>query len=514
MRLDNAFGSRAAPNSPTGTTSSFTTQWLKPKTLGPPYSTLPLGHQAYQMDPFSKHHNPGERQENMRRSTASPFLSLIWQYDWKSRIHAVNTRVRELEQRLTGWYMTLPIANIDDGAQPYHQQPLVDRITYFHFMLAYYGAVIRLQSIVVWMHTLLFLDNNEDESFSSIEIAIDKENVGYVGSTTTRKLGALISFYLVKSDKTSLVLPSTLGNNSRSIHHQRRQRPKTYTARWANWLARTGNENEQTSKVLDSASLQDQMGQHVDLIHDEVSEMAVMAWKRCTEAALAMAEAAKAVMRDSPTTTSRTPTSFISGVALNSPPPLATRQHPSLSKIPPISLPPLMSSRSAQDAKENSGNHDNYNQTGQPYYNNTDQNQSFVGMHLKTAPREEDEPATSFRSPINQQSPHSSPYQQQPHHHHHSSMPSVYGVNDAASHMRFAPFTTEALDLAIKVHQLNVQTILPKWDVITKTGTDSISRVISVTPCTIVEAQNSIQPLVHLLKEIQPYWRMIESRID
>ncbi|KAJ1964072.1 hypothetical protein GGI12_001663 [Dipsacomyces acuminosporus] len=240
----------------------------------------------------------------------SSSTSSIWPPDWRSRMRALQERVAALEAQFTEWYSSLPIAQYVRKPYLYSQLPLQDRITYFHQQIVYYGGVIQLQSLVVMTQGLLLPDSVDDElptfGFPSSG-SPDAAKLGLGPSGLTSMLWRLLMDMDVnKQFAADFKFRRHLSDAKEPFEPSYSSRRRQYGAN-AGWPPRRQYGGRGSISGADSALLGDGAdgegdmpllpldadGNSPEIIREELQRMVQAAWRRCTEAAIAMSTAVK-----------------------------------------------------------------------------------------------------------------------------------------------------------------------------------------------------------------------------
>ncbi|KAJ1996378.1 hypothetical protein GGI25_000442 [Coemansia spiralis] len=235
----------------------------------------------------------------------SSSASSAWPPDWRSRMRVLQERTAALETQLTEWYSSTPIAQYARKPYLYSQLPLQDRITYFHQQIVYYGSVIQLQSMVLMAQGLLLPDTVDDSSavlgLSSIGSPQHSSSFGL--STLTDMLWrSLMSLDIGTDDQARRPTGDVLGEAG---YTPRRRQFGTLSGWSGRRSYRAGMDGMQGDSGFGSHGDNiddgddtpfvplDEGGNSPEVVREELQRMVQAAWRRCTEAAIAMSTAVK-----------------------------------------------------------------------------------------------------------------------------------------------------------------------------------------------------------------------------
>ncbi|KAJ2512627.1 hypothetical protein H4217_006786, partial [Coemansia sp. RSA 1939] len=489
--------------------------------------------------------------------------SSAWPPDWRSRMRVLQERVAALEAQFTEWYSSMPIAQYARKPYLYSQLPLQDRITYFHQQIVYYSSVIQLQSLVLMAQGLLLPDTVDDSAAapgSVVSVSSPEYDPFFGPSALTDMLWR--SLIEMETD----CRPNTGTNHQRhpsdvvgdpAYASRRRQfssLPSWTSSRRPYRVGGDGLQGDEKSAgddALRSVPL-DEGGNSPEIVREELQRMVQAAWRRCTEAAIAMSTAVKRATE-------------VRRVASANP------------KMPyydptfrPQVLPPYRGDVVSSDRSENhspfasaasSSRHGWMPAAGET---NPPSQQSLSSGSL---------PAHGYSDgprlpPIDRRGSGGSsghlPYQQQQHHHHQQQQPpppplvshgdspsapssarfvdSAAGpgqvLDDATVFMRFNMFTCSAVYIGAFIHMQNIK-LIPRWEEAARgqdktaakagemrRGVGDVGMVSGVDerdlgilppplpprlpspPCALDKARDGVKPLVKILEGMAPYWRV------
>ncbi|KAJ1906892.1 hypothetical protein LPJ81_001092 [Coemansia sp. IMI 209127] len=233
--------------------------------------------------------------------------SAAWPPDWRSRMRVLQERVAALEAQFTEWYSLMPIAQYVRKPYLYSQLPLQDRITYFHQQIVYYGSVIQLQSLVLMAQGLLLPDTVDDSAAAPALAPIgspDYDSCFGPSALTDMLWRSLLDMELGQRHNAGSQgqRPQNDVVSDPAYSSRRRQfgSLSSWAARRPYRAAMDGAQGEGHGHGDDSANDDsmafvplDESGNNPEIVREELQRMVQAAWRRCTEAALAMSTAVK-----------------------------------------------------------------------------------------------------------------------------------------------------------------------------------------------------------------------------
>ncbi|KAJ2315078.1 hypothetical protein H4R23_001905, partial [Coemansia sp. Cherry 401B] len=493
-----------------------------------------------------------------RGGWTAPAVNAAWPPDWRARMRVLKERAAALERQFADWYSSMPIAQVARKPYLYSQLPLQDRVSYFHQQLAYYGGVIQLQSLVVMAQGLLLPDAVDDESG-----VLGQATHGFGPSALTSMLWRLLTDTDAGADVRSSRGGGSGGEGGELGYTPRRRQ----FGMQPGWGARRGysagmddayrdglGEEDQPPPILDES------GNSPEIIREELQRIVHAAWRRCTDAAVAMSSAVRRatevrrVASANPNAPYYDPTFRLQvlppyrgdGARDRSSPKAYPESHVGLGIAPQFDRAPATSEiRSSPHRQHHAG-------APKPAY------PELVAQH---APLDQREPAPTAYSQYHQLPPLSAPLQQQQQQQQQADSPAVPGfdgfadsapgisqaLDDASLPMRFNMFPCLAVYTAACIHLHNLR-LTPRWEeaarshheaavkanearVLQSNGTgrmpgpdDGVEPGLGMlpnpqdvgvlppppppAPCTPDQAREGIKPLVRLLEGMSQFWRV------
>ncbi|KAJ2551659.1 hypothetical protein EV175_003610, partial [Coemansia sp. RSA 1933] len=494
------------------------------------------------------------RQRFSRTSHAgwvSASTSAAWPPDWRSRMRVLQERVAELEAQFTEWYSAMPIAQYARKPYLYSQLPLQDRITYFHQQIVYYGCVIQLQSLVLMAQGLLLPDTVDDSAAAP--------GLASIGSTEYDPLfgpSALTDMLWRSLMDMEIGQRHGAGNQQQRLQNDIVGEPAYASRRrqfgsLSSWAARRpyragmddtqdeGHGHGDDGANDDGMALVplDEGGNSPEIVREELQRMVQAAWRRCTEAALAMSTAVKRATE-------------VHRVA---------SANPKVSYYDPTFRPQVLPPYRGDVASDRIETHSPFAAASSSRLGPI----PAVG-EMTTSPQQHHSPSISLPPahgytdgprlpPIDRREPsgpsaHILPYPPStaPSHSNSPGMPgagrfaeSALGpgqvIDDATLFMRYNMFTCSAAYAGAFIHMQNLK-LIPRWeeaarghsetaakanemriagDVAMASGRDEqdlgflpppLPPPLPSPPCALNKARDGVKPLVKLLESIMPYW--------
>ncbi|KAJ2851979.1 hypothetical protein GGI22_005223, partial [Coemansia erecta] len=233
--------------------------------------------------------------------------SAAWPPDWRSRMRVLQERVAALEAQFTEWYSSMPIAQYVRKPYLYSQLPLQDRITYFHQQIVYYGSVIQLQSLVLMTQGLLLPETVDDSAAAPGLATIGSPD--YDPCLGPSALTDMLWRSLMDMEVGQRLNAGSQGHKSQNnvvgdpaYTSRRRQfgslsswaarRPYRAAMEGAQGEGHGHGDNSVHDDSMPFVPL-DESGNNPEIVREELQRMVQAAWRRCTEAALAMSTAVK-----------------------------------------------------------------------------------------------------------------------------------------------------------------------------------------------------------------------------
>ncbi|KAJ1862608.1 hypothetical protein LPJ73_000717 [Coemansia sp. RSA 2703] len=501
--------------------------------------------------------------QNSRSGWHSSSVGAAWPPDWRSRMRVLQERVSALEARFTEWYSSMPIAQYARKPYLYSQLPLQDRITYFHQQIVYYGGVIQLQSLIVMTQGLLLPDTVEDGHvpFGSGDGGIE------LGTLTNMMWRSLMDMETMSSARQS----GGPGDSRSHGHAVEGSGEPVYGSRrrqfgmHSGWTSRRqygsiGGGDDDTHYVP-----LDEDGNSPEIIREELQRMLQAAWRRCTEASIAMSAAVKRatagrrVASSNPHTTYYDPTfrpqvlppyrgDVVSGDSSSSNFATMRGTLSSSSMVPaaaaPSHMPQYERVPNAGDMRESpqqphSSGTMSHGSADRPLYPPIDRRSSGPPAHAPY-PQPMQPPYAATLPPVHNPSALAD-----------SAAGPGQVVDDATFFMRFNLFTCTAAYVGAFIHLQNLR-LIPRWELSIQrhseavaknnemrsmhaTGPSSMPGVgmgdergigllpdpqdigalppqlppsLPPLPCTQEQAREGFKPLVRILEGISPYWRV------
>lgn len=223
---------------------------------------------------------------NSRTGWKSLSTNSTWPPDWRSRMQVLQERATALESKFTEWYSSLPISQCSRKPYLYSQLPLQDRITYFHQQLVYYGGVIQLQSLVIMTQGLL------------LPTVSDHVDIGTSGSLNLNTLTDVLWRSVMNMDLSQQPQTGNPWQSKQQVDSMYGRHHRPYGAAHSGWATgrqqhKSDNPNHSTFSSLPPIIPLDEHGHSPEVIREELQRMVQAAWRRCTEAAIAMSVAVK-----------------------------------------------------------------------------------------------------------------------------------------------------------------------------------------------------------------------------
>ncbi|KAJ1827809.1 hypothetical protein LPJ56_001460 [Coemansia sp. RSA 2599] len=464
-----------------------------------------------------------------------------WPPDWRTRMRVLQERAAALETQFTEWYSSTPIAQYARKPYLYSQLPLQDRITYFHQQIIYYGGVIQLQSLVVMAQGLLLPEAVDDASTGFAYSAGRTSEVDgcAIGPSA---LANMMWRSLMDMDPAGAVFGGASPADARArsqandgsgdaIYAPRRRQygmPSAWQPRRHYALA-GGDEDDAALVPLDED------GNSPEIVREELQRMVEAAWRRCTEAAIAMSTAVKRatevrrVASANPNTTYYDPT------------------------FRPQVLPPYRG-----DVGSNGRSGAVYGGDRGLYAGNMARHERTpLAGEMRASPQQPHSASMAAHHQVQNHNPNQNHQQQQ------ASLAApgqgAFGdsaagpgqvVDDATFFMRFNMFTCSAAYVGAFIHLQNLR-LSPRWRLAAQRHGDAVSQSSEMRalqgagaaamaaglgdgrdlemlgdpqdigalppqlppplpppPCTAEQARESVKPLVKILEGISPYWRV------
>ncbi|KAJ2080204.1 hypothetical protein H4R24_003254 [Coemansia sp. RSA 988] len=235
-----------------------------------------------------------------------PSVASAWPPDWRSRMRVLRERAAALESQFTEWYSSMPIAQLARKPYQYAQLPLQDRVTYFHHQIVYYSCVIQLQSLVIMTQGLLLPDAINDEivqpEYLGTQSAGASANIG-PSALTNILWRMLMGVGNVAGDGAEQRGSGGTGDSNSDLHYAPRRRHFGMHSAWsahrsystlgevlgADDMDHHGSVDEDYA----SPTPLDEGGDSPEIIREELQRMVYAAWRRCTDAAIAMSAAVR-----------------------------------------------------------------------------------------------------------------------------------------------------------------------------------------------------------------------------
>ncbi|KAJ1668267.1 hypothetical protein EV178_000612 [Coemansia sp. RSA 1646] len=486
--------------------------------------------------------------------------SSAWPPDWRSRMRVLQERVAALEAQLTEWYSSMPIAQYVRKPYLYSQLPLQDRITYFHQQIVYYGSVIQLQSLVLMTQGLLLPDTVDDSTaapgLASVS-SLEYDPLFGPSALTDMIWRSLMDMEIGQRPNAGSQLQraqnDVVGESGYSSRRRQFGGHPSWAARRPYRAGMDGAQGDGHSHGDDSANDDsmpfiplDESGNSPEVIREELQRMVQAAWRRCTEAAIAMSTAVKRatevrrVASANPKMSYYDPTfrpqalppyrgDVVSGdrsspgnTENHSPFAAASSRFGRMSAINEVQTPPQQPLSS----------------TSQPAHGYAD------GPRLPPIERRESG-GPSGHPPIQHQYP-----QQQPLAPHGNSPGALNAgrfvdstaspglvIDDAALFMRYNMLTCTAAYAGAFIHMQNLK-LVPRWEEAARGQSEAAAKAnemravgdvemgsgrgeqdlgmlppplppqLPSPPCTADKAREGVKPLVMILESIVPYWRV------
>ncbi|KAJ2232964.1 hypothetical protein IWW45_004567 [Coemansia sp. RSA 485] len=425
-----------------------------------------------------------------------------WPPDWRTRMRVLQDRAAALEARFTEWYSSTPIARYARRPHLYSQLPLQDRITYFHHQIAYYGGVIQLHSLVVMAQGLLLPDPVDDASA--------------IGPSA---LANMMWRSLLDMDPPAAVpTASATTSQADAIYAPRRRHYAIQPA----WQPRRPYALPGAAEDDDAALVPlDEDGNSPEIVREELQRMVEAAWRRCTEAAIAMSAAVKRATEVRRVASANPNTSYYDPT------------------FRPQVLPPYRGDPAPNGRATHAGTmawHDRAPQAGEMRASPQQPYSAAIAAH-----RPGDRPPGPSAYPP--YAPHQSP-------NHATFGESAAGpgqvVDDATFFMRFNMFTCSAAYAGAFIHLQNLR-LAPQWALAVQRHSDAVAKSnelralhdsgataladdrdlgllsdphdigalppqlpppLPLPPCSADQARDGVKPLVRILDGISPYWRV------
>ncbi|KAJ2879984.1 hypothetical protein FB639_002945, partial [Coemansia asiatica] len=482
--------------------------------------------------------------QNSRSGWHSSSTRSAWPPDWRTRMRVLQERAAALEAQFTEWYSSTPIAQYARKPYLYSQLPLQDRITYFHQQIIYYGGVIQLQSLVVMVQGLLLPEAVDDVS------ATFGYGTGRASDVDGSAIGpsALVNMMwrsLMDMDPAGAVFGGANSADARARSHANdssgdtvyapRRRQYGVPSAWQprRHYASAGSDEDDAALVP-----LDEDGNSPEIVREELQRMVETAWRRCTEAAIAMSAAVKRATE-------------VRRVA---------SANPNTSYYDPTFRPQVLPPYRGDVGSNGRGSATSYaNDRGMHAGTMTRYERSPLTGEMRASPQQPHSVAMAaqYQNLDQNQSQNQQQQQQQP-------SPAAPGqgafgdsaagpgqmVDDATFFMRFNLFTCSAAYVGAFVHLQNLR-LTPRWRLAAQRHGDAVSKSSEMRalhgagasamaaglgderdlglladpqdigalppqlppplpppPCTTEQAREGVKPLVKILESISPYWRV------